>query len=90
MAKRYGLEAAVRDFSRGHHEKGDIEVEGVFIGCKRKKTVPAYLLPEKEESGVVWRPDGVKPLITMPFEDWCSMKQAVKAWDSHECFKEAV
>ena len=85
LAKSMGLEAFNRDFRRGHHEKGDIEIEGQYYGCKRKKTVPVYLLPEKQESGVIWRPDGLQPLITIPFKDWLSLKQARKAWDSHEC-----
>ncbi|KKM86428.1 hypothetical protein LCGC14_1279070 [marine sediment metagenome] len=85
MARKYGLEAHNRDFSRGHHEKGDVEVEGIFFGCKRKKTGPTYLLPEKQESGVIHRADGQQPQITIPLEDWCSMKQAIKAWDSHDC-----
>lgn len=78
IAREYGLTAQNRDRGGAQCPEGDIEVEGVFLGCKRKKTVPAYLLPEKMESGVVWRPDGLKPLITIPFRDWCWLRHQIK------------
>ena len=85
MARKYGLEAVNRDRGGAQCPEGDIEIEGIYLGCKRKKSVPAYLLPEKQESGVVWRPDGVGMLITITFEEWCSMRQEIKDWCSHRC-----
>ena len=85
LARKHGLEAFNRDRGGAQCPEGDIEIEGVYLGCKRRKTVPAFLVPEKQESGVVWRPERHEMLITITFEKWCSMKQAVKAWDSHIC-----
>ena len=85
MARKYGLEAVNRDRGGAQCPEGDIEIEGIYLGCKRKKTVPAFILPEKHEKGVVWRPERHEMLITITFEEWCSMKQAVKAWYSHKC-----
>ena len=50
MARKYGLEAFNRDRGGAQCPEGDIEVEGVYLGCKRKKTVPAYLLTR--EAGI--------------------------------------
>ena len=85
LAREYGLEAFNRDRGGAQFEKGDIEIEGSYFGCKRKSKAPAYLLPEKQESGVIHRADGQQPQITIPLRDWFSLKQAMKAWDSHIC-----
>ena len=53
IAKEFDLEAFNRDRGGAQHEQGDIEIEGKFYGCKRRKRVPSWVLPEKEEHGVV-------------------------------------
>ena len=66
-AKDYELDAVNRDRGGAQHEKGDIELEGKFYGCKRRKNVPAWILPEKEEEGVVFRGDRMEPYIAIPY-----------------------
>ena len=56
------------DRGGAQHEMGDIEVEGKFYGCKRRKHVPAWILPEKQEEGVVFRGDRMAPYISIPLE----------------------
>ena len=53
MSKELGLEAYNRDRGGAQHEKGDVEIEGLYYGCKRRKVIPRWVLPEKEETGVV-------------------------------------
>lgn len=64
--KAVGLYAINRDRGGAQHEKGDIEVEGMFFGCKRKTREAQYLYPEKEERGVIHRGDGKPAFITIP------------------------
>ena len=52
------------------YEKGDIEINGKFYGCKRRKVVPRWVLPEKQESGVVFRADRMNPYIAIPLEQY--------------------
>lgn len=66
MAKKYGLEAWNRDRGGAQHEMGDLEIEGFYFGCKRRKTLARYLLPEKCEEGVFLRPDRGISVIMIP------------------------
>ena len=68
MAKAMGLEAFNRDRGGAQCPEGDLEIEGLYYGCKRKSKTPAYLKPEKQESGVIHREDGQQPQITIPLE----------------------
>lgn len=71
IAKEFELEAYNRDRGGAQHEQGDIEIEGKFYGCKRRKAVPKWVLPEKEEHGVVFRQDRDIPYIAIPFDTFC-------------------
>lgn len=62
------MDAVNRDRGGAQHEKGDIELEGKFYGCKRRKKVPVWILPEKEEEGVVFRGDRMEPYISIPYK----------------------
>ena len=71
IAKEFDLEAFNRDRGGAQHEKGDVEIEGKYYGCKRRKRVPAWVLPEKSETGVVFRQDRGDAMIAIPFELFC-------------------
>ena len=66
IAKDMGLEAYNRDRGGAQHELGDIEVEDKFYGCKRRKVIPKWLLPEKSEVGVVFRGERLPAMIALP------------------------
>ena len=68
LAKDMGLEAYNRDRGGAQHELGDIEVEDKFYGCKRRKVIPKWLLPEKSEVGVVFRGERLPAMIALPLE----------------------
>lgn len=68
IAKDFKLEAYNRDRGGAQHEMGDVEIEDKFYGCKRKKVVPRWLMPEKRESGVIFRGDRMGPYIAVPLE----------------------
>ena len=78
MSRDMGLEAYNRDRGGAQHEKGDVEIEGLYYGCKRKKVVPKWVMPEKEESGVIFRADRMKPCISIPLEKYLVLISAVK------------
>ena len=65
LANELGLEAYNRDRGGAQHEKGDVDIDGVYYGCKRRKRVPSWILPEKEETGVVFRGERMKPMIAI-------------------------
>ena len=65
LANELGLEAYNRDRGGAQHEKGDVEIDGLYYGCKRRKRVPSWILPEKEETGVVFRGERMKPMIAI-------------------------
>ena len=78
MSREVGLEAYNRDRGGAQHEKGDVEIEGLYYGCKRRKVVPKWVLPEKEETGVVFRGDRMEPYIAIPLEKYLLLISAVK------------
>jgi len=78
MAKELGLEAYNRDRGGAQHEKGDVEIEGLYYGCKRRKVIPRWVLPEKEETGVVFRGDRMEPYIAIPLEKYLLLISAIK------------
>jgi len=77
-AKEFELEAFNRDRGGAQHELGDIEIEGKFFGCKRKKVIASWLKPEKEEEGVVIKEDRGKAMIVIDYEKFCWMLSIVK------------
>ena len=75
--KELGLEAHNRDRGGAMHEKGDVEIQGEFYGCKRRKRIPTYLMPEKEEIGVVFRGERMPPMISLPLDRFLLMLKIV-------------
>ena len=43
MAKDYNLEAFNRDRGGAQHEKGDVEIEDKYYGCKRRKSIASWV-----------------------------------------------
>ena len=78
ICNSYSLISFNRDRGGANHEKGDVEIEGHFYGCKRKKSVPRYILPEKEEIGVVFRGDRMKPMISIPLDRYLLLLSLIK------------
>ena len=79
IAKEFDLEAFNRDRGGAQHEQGDIEIEGKFYGCKRRKRVPDWVLPEKEEHGVVFRKDRDIPYVSLPYDTFCLLLKMSKS-----------
>ena len=65
LANELGLDAHNRDRGGAQHEKGDVEIDELYYGCKRRKHVPSWILPEKEETGVVFRGERMEPMIAI-------------------------
>ena len=80
--KELGLDAHNRDMGGAMHEKGDVEIEGEFYGCKRRKRIPTYLMPEKEEIGVVFRGERMPPMISLPLDRFLVMLKIVTGEDN--------
>lgn len=78
MAKGFGLSAFNRDRGGAQHEQGDVEIGERFYGCKRRKKVPAWIKPEKEEVGVIFREDRQDVFIAIPYEMFCFMLSMVE------------
>jgi hypothetical protein len=78
MSRNMGLEAYNRDRGGAQHEKGDVEIDGLYYGCKRRKVVPRWVMPEKEENGVIFRADRMEPYISIPFEKYLVLISAIK------------
>ena len=78
IAKDFKLEAYNRDRGGAQHEMGDVEIEDKFYGCKRRKVVPRWLMPEKNESGVIFRADRMEPHIAIPLEIYLLLVSMIK------------
>jgi hypothetical protein len=65
-AKSYGLEAYNRDRGGAQHEQGDVEINSLFFGCKRRKKAAEWLYPEKQEYGVFFREDRGELMCAVP------------------------
>tara|TARA_R100000808_G_scaffold6810_2_gene20017 strand:- start:1743 stop:2087 length:345 start_codon:yes stop_codon:yes gene_type:complete len=83
ICNKLGLESFNRDRGGANHEKGDVEIEGDYYGCKRKKFIPKYIIPEKEEIGVIFRADRMKPIIAIDFERYLLMLRIIKDKDEY-------
>ena len=66
LFKEFSLKAHNRDRGGANHEKGDIEVLGMWLGAKRRSRVPRWMLPEKTEVGVVSRGDRMEAVLSLP------------------------
>jgi len=75
--KELDLDAHNRDRGGAMHEKGDVEIEGEFYGCKRRKKIPTYIMPENEEIGVVFRGERMQPMISYPLDKFLVMLKIV-------------
>ena len=78
ICNKLGLESFNRDRGGANHEKGDVEIEGDYYGCKRKKFIPKYIIPEKQEIGVVFRADRMEPMIAISLERYLLMLKMLK------------
>ena len=78
LANELGLEAYNRDRGGAQHEKGDVEIQGLYYGCKRKKVIPSWVMPEKEEIGVIFRADRMGPHIAVPLEIYLLLVSMIK------------
>ena len=78
LAKEFKLEAFNRDRGGAQHEMGDIEIEGNYYGCKRRKSIATWVKPEKEEVGVVIREDRGAPFMVVPLEHYLFLVSLIK------------
>ncbi len=78
IAKDFKLDAYNRDRGGAQHEMGDIEIEGKYYGCKRRKTIATWVKPEKEEIGVVIREDRGEPYMVVPLDHYCLLLSLIK------------
>ena len=78
LARQFELDAHNRDRGGAQHEKGDVEIEDKFYGCKRRKVAPKWIFPEKEEIGVIFRAEYMPPFISVPFEHYLLLLSLVK------------
>ena len=79
LAKDFGFEAFNRDRGGAQHEKGDVEIDEKYYGCKRRKRIPQWLYPEKDEDGVFFREDRMETMIVMPAETFFLLKKFAKS-----------
>lgn len=77
-AKSFKLEAFNRDRGGAQYEKGDVEIEGKYYGCKRRKTIATWVKPEKQEIGVVIREDRGDPYMVIPLDHYCLLLSLIK------------
>jgi len=68
LAHEFGLTAYNRDRGGAQHEMGDVEIEDKFFGCKRKKRIAKWVMPEKKEEGVFFREDHGPLMVSVPAE----------------------
>ena len=81
LAKEYNLEAYNRDRGGAQHEKGDIEIEGRYYGCKRRTKIAKWCKPEKEEDGVVIREDYGSAYIVLDYEKFIMLLSMLKEFN---------
>tara|TARA_R110002020_G_scaffold76865_2_gene194434 strand:+ start:1981 stop:2394 length:414 start_codon:yes stop_codon:yes gene_type:complete len=84
MCNDFELESFNRDRGGANHEKGDVEIEGDYYGCKRKKQIPKYIIPEKQEIGVVIRADRMEPMIVISLERYLLMMKLIKSVNDNQ------
>jgi len=62
------MDAHNRDRGGAQHEMGDVEINGDYFGCKRRKKIARWLYPEKKEKGVFIREDRGELLVVVPVD----------------------
>ena len=82
QAREHGLQAERWDITGAADERGDIEIEDRFYGCKRKKSIPAWLIPEKQEQGVIFRGERDIARIAIPYVDFLDLLQVKKMYET--------
>lgn len=87
--KASSITAHNRDRGGANHEKGDIEVMGMWLGCKRRTSIPRWLLPEKTEIGVVSRGDRMEAILSLPLKPMVRLisEAAEKGIDVRQIFE---
>ena len=78
LAHEFDLTAYNRDRGGAQHEMGDIEIEDKFFGCKRKKRIARWVMPEKKEEGVFFREDHGPLMVAVPAEVFLLMMSLIK------------
>tara|TARA_R110002020_G_scaffold78986_1_gene198290 strand:+ start:98 stop:421 length:324 start_codon:yes stop_codon:yes gene_type:complete len=78
LAHEFDLTAYNRDRGGAQHEMGDIEIEEKFFGCKRKKRIARWVMPEKKEEGVFFREDHGPLMVSVPAEVFLLMMSLIK------------
>ena len=73
LAKDKKLDAHNRDRGGAQHEMGDVEIDGKYYGCKRRKKIAQWLKPEKKEVGVFVREDFGKSFVVLDAEHFISL-----------------
>lgn len=68
IAKEHKMDAHNRDRGGAQHEMGDVEINGDYFGCKRRKKIAQWLYPEKKEKGVFIREDRGELLVVVPVD----------------------
>ena len=66
--RHYSIPSFNRDRGGANHERGDVEVDGFWLGCKRRSRLPRYVIAEKTEIGVVCREDRGEPILCIPLK----------------------
>lgn len=79
LARDFDFEAFNRDRGGAQHEQGDVEIDNKFYGCKRRKSIPDWIMPEKEEEGVFFRADRGDLMISLPANIFFLLKKLALA-----------
>ena len=82
MAKGFDLESYNRDRGGAQYEKGDIEIEGRYYGCKRRTRIAKWLKPEKHEDGVIIREDRGKPYLVIDYNKYLMLLSLLKEFQN--------
>jgi hypothetical protein len=72
------MDAHNRDRGGAQHEMGDVEINGDYFGCKRRKKIAQWLYPEKKEKGVFIREDRGELLVVVPVDFFMALLSSSK------------
>ena len=78
IAKEHKMDAHNRDRGGAQHEMGDVEINGDYFGCKRRKKIAQWLYPEKKEKGVFIREDRGELLVVVPVDFFMTLLSNAK------------
>lgn len=57
----------------GHGEEVDVLIGGKRVQAKRRKALPAYLVPSDEVDAVAFRADRGEPLVLVTLWEWLDL-----------------